>query len=126
MPDKHEVGGSSPLGPTTKLKTSKKKKLAEGDLVLSSSEYRLKGKHKAKCKGRESQRGNSRFPRDISQLAKIGRWFESTWSYQRSEASQCRMHNAKCRMYDAQMFIENRIKYRNETDSCKIKYSEKE
>ena len=29
-------------------------------------------------------------------------------------------------MYDAQMFIENRIKYRNETDSCKIKYSEKE
>ena len=29
MPDKHEVGGSSPLGPTTELKTLKKLKPVE-------------------------------------------------------------------------------------------------
>ena len=40
MPDKHEVGGSSPLGPTSEVKDFTKVKIAEGDLVLSSSESR--------------------------------------------------------------------------------------
>ena len=55
MPDKHEVGGSSPLGPTTELKTLKKLKPVESDLVLSSSECYSKEKYKAKCKGRTVQ-----------------------------------------------------------------------
>ena len=57
MPDKHEVGGSSPLGPTTESKTLKKKETAEGDLVLSSSEIGLKRERKSEMKGTTSQRG---------------------------------------------------------------------
>ena len=56
MPDKHEVGGSSPLGPTTELMTLKKKEIAEGDLVLSSSENLPKREGKSKKEGTTSQR----------------------------------------------------------------------
>ena len=62
MPDKHEVGGSSPLGPTTESKTLKKKEIAEGDLVLSSSENRLEREWRSKKEGTKSQEGKDKVP----------------------------------------------------------------
>ena len=66
MPDKHEVGGSSPLGPTTESKTLKKKEIAEGDLVLSSSDILPQREGKSKVKGTKSREGKKKSPRDIS------------------------------------------------------------
>ena len=48
MPDKHEVGGSSPLGPTSEVKDFAKVNIAEGDLVLSSSDSRTERGEKSK------------------------------------------------------------------------------
>ena len=66
MPDKHEVGGSSPLGPTSKANALQQlKKSAESDLVLSSSEkFFERGTVKAWRKGREAERGNSEASRE--------------------------------------------------------------
>ena len=58
MPDKHEVGGSSPLGPTKEL----------GEKNPSKRKHRvLFSKRKRRDKF-------------------FNRWFESTWAYQASEA----------------------------------------
>ena len=61
MPDKHEVGGSSPLGPTSEVEDFTKVNNAEGDLVLSSSESKPKGERTARCKEREGRRGNESY-----------------------------------------------------------------
>ena len=61
MPDKHEVGGSSPLGPTSKAEGFAKVNMAEGDLVLSSSESKTAREQKARCKERECLRGNESY-----------------------------------------------------------------
>ena len=73
MPDKHEVGGSSPLGPTKGQKTPEQLNIYEGDLVLSSSECNPKGEYRALCKGRESRREAKKLLRDISLLMSVVR-----------------------------------------------------
>ena len=65
MPDKHEVGGSSPLGPTSRQTSAKNLKRAQKSLVLSSSEMFFKrGTIKAKRKGRKAERENSEASRE--------------------------------------------------------------
>ena len=62
MPDKHEVGGSSPLGPTSRHKSLHKlNKSDQRDLVLSSSEIKIvKGKMREELKRRRAKRGKTK------------------------------------------------------------------
>ena len=65
MPDKHEVGGSSPLGPTSTRNVCTNEKRAQKSLVLSSSEMFFKrGTIKAKRKGRKAERGKLKASRE--------------------------------------------------------------
>ena len=56
MPDKHEVGGSSPLGPTTESKTLKKEKNSRG-------RPRAFVEREQTRKGMEKQEGRDEEPR---------------------------------------------------------------
>ena len=66
MPDKHEVGGSSPLGPTTESKTLKKEKNSRGrPRAFVEREPTQKGGQKQE--GRDDEpKGKIKSPRDIS------------------------------------------------------------
>ena len=83
MPDKHEVGGSSPLGPTTRSKIELETNLIKRKRLFSSE------------------------TRD-----KLIRWFESTWAYQKSlrdfTYNLFTIHSS-LREEGRKMFIENRI-----------------
>ena len=56
MPDKHEVGGSSPLGPTREVKDKIKavSRTERPRAFVERAEY-LKGTETVKCKGRRVQ-----------------------------------------------------------------------
>ena len=58
MPDKHEVGGSSPLGPTSEAKDFTKLNIAQGDLVLSSSKKQPQRGAGSKVKGSGKSKGS--------------------------------------------------------------------
>ena len=111
MPDKHEVGGSSPLGPTTYFlrEESKAKKLPKREReIITTTLWGCSSAGRAPA------------------LQAGGHGFES--HHLHHSYLQCKKRNQKTSMKFlwlpfftkkvTQMFIENRINKRNETDSC--------